>query len=270
VSSLVKNRVYLGEARSGKHVNPRAHKPIVTQAEFEAAQSQRTMLEPRDGSVASQALLGGIARCAGCGHTLKITGNTDKTTGERYPVYYCVGRYAKGACPARATIRASYLDAYVEDVVLQAIESEVGLFAEAATATEKLAEAQRALEQTELELTTYLETDLVVAVGREAFLSGVEARQRRIDEARQTVDSLRASTAIAETLTSGDLLTAWPDLTTQEKRSLLHGLLDEVLLCRDEHSRSKQLALPLSERVEIVPRGGASSTPQSPRRSGET
>ena len=32
----------------------------------------------RDGSVASQAMLGGLVRCAGCGHTLKITGNTDK------------------------------------------------------------------------------------------------------------------------------------------------------------------------------------------------
>jgi Recombinase/Resolvase, N terminal domain len=50
-SSLVKNRVYLGEARSGKYVNPTAHEPIVTQAEFDAAQSQRTLLKPHDGSV---------------------------------------------------------------------------------------------------------------------------------------------------------------------------------------------------------------------------
>ena len=35
----------------------------------------------------------------------------EKTTGERYPVYYCIGRYGSGPCPARATIRASYLDA---------------------------------------------------------------------------------------------------------------------------------------------------------------
>jgi site-specific DNA recombinase len=269
-SSLVKNRVYLGEARSGKHINPRAHEPVVTEAEFEAAQSQRTVLRPHDGSVASQALLGGIARCAGCGHTLKITGNTDKTSGERYPIYYCVGRYAKGNCGARATMRARYLDAYVENVVLGAIEAEEGIFAEAATATEKLGEGQRSLEQAEHELTAYLETDLIVAVGRDAFVRGVEARQRRIDEARQSVETFRANTAIAETLTSGDLLTAWPDLAIHEKRSLLHGLLDHVLLSRDEHSRDKQLALPLCDRVEIVPRGDASLATQSPRRSSQS
>jgi hypothetical protein len=55
--------VYPGGARPGKYVNPQAHEPIVTQAEFDAAQAQRTMQE---------------------------------STGERYPVYYCVGRYAKG------------------------------------------------------------------------------------------------------------------------------------------------------------------------------
>ena len=40
--------------------------------------------------------------------------NPSPKTGARYPTYYCVGRYAKGLCPARATIRASYLDAHVE------------------------------------------------------------------------------------------------------------------------------------------------------------
>jgi DNA invertase Pin-like site-specific DNA recombinase len=255
-SSLVKNRVYLGEARSGRYVNPHAHEPIVTEAEFEAAQSQRTMLEPRNGSVASQALLGGLARCAGCGHTLKVTGNTAKTTGERYPIYYCVGRYAKGNCPARATIRASYLDSHVEHVVLAALSDEDGFLTEAVAAAEKLDDAQRALEQAEHELTTYLETDLIGTVGRQAFLAGVDARQARVDQARQNLDTLRAESTIAETLTSGDLLTAWPDLTTQEKRTLLHGLLDQVILRRDENSRTKHLALPLDERVEIVLRGG--------------
>jgi hypothetical protein len=238
-------------------VNANAHEPIVTEPEFDAARSQRTMLEPHGGSVASHALLGGIARCAGCGHTLKVTGNTAKATGERYPVYYCVGRYAKGNCRARTTIRASYLDSYVEHAVLEALSSEDGFLAEAAAATEKLSETQRTLEQAEHELTSYLQTDLISTVGEAPFLAGVDARQERVDQARQELESLRAESAIAETLTSGDLLTSWPDLTTEEKRTLLHGLLDRVLLRRDENSRNKQLALPLGERVDIVLRGGA-------------
>jgi site-specific DNA recombinase len=262
-SSLVKNRVYLGEARSGKYVNPSAHEPIVTVAEFDAAQSQRTVLSPHDGSVASQALLGGLARCGGCGHTLKITGNTAKTTGERYPVYYCVGRYAKGNCPARATIRARYLDSHVEQAVLEALSSEDGFVAEAVHATEKLAEAQRALDQAEHELAVYLQTDLVTTVGQDAFLSGVEARQARVDEARQQMEVMRAESAIADTLTSGDLLAAWPELTTVEKRTLLHGLFERVVLHRDENSRHKTRALPVAKRVEIVLRGGAHLAPSA-------
>ena len=112
VAALIKNPVYLGQARSGKVVKEGAHEPLVTRAEFDAAQAvKKSLFKQRDGSVASKAMLGGLARCAGCGHTLKITGNTDKKSGQRYPVYYCVGRYATGPCPARATVRASLLDA---------------------------------------------------------------------------------------------------------------------------------------------------------------
>ena len=99
VSALVKNPVYLGQARSGKVVNDSAHEPIVSRAEFDAAQAvKKSVFAQHDGSVASQAMLGGLARCAGCGHTLKITGYTDRKSGERRATYYCVGQYASGTC----------------------------------------------------------------------------------------------------------------------------------------------------------------------------
>ena len=261
VSSLVKNRVYLGEARSGSHVNPQAHEAIVTQAEFDAAQSTRTLLQARDGSVASQALLGGLARCAGCGHTLKITGNSNRKTGTRYPIYYCVGRYAKGNCTARATIRASYLDNYVEQQVLQALRAEGGFLADAVEASEQLAEAQRVLEQAEHELSLYLQTDLITTVGQDAFLAGVDARQVRLTEARELVEKLRSESALAEELTSGDLLAAWPQLELQEKRALLHGLLDRVVL-RRAAGRGAQAA-PVAQRTQIVLRGNVLLEPSA-------
>src|SRR4029453_10365376 len=108
-SNLIKNPVYLGQARSGKFVNDDAHEPLVTRAEFDAAQLGRTMLKAQDGSLAAQAMLGGLARCAGGGHPRKTGGNKSRKTGRRYPTYYCTGRYASGLCPARATIRASRL-----------------------------------------------------------------------------------------------------------------------------------------------------------------
>jgi hypothetical protein len=60
---LVKNPVYLGQARSGTFVKENAHEPLVSRAEFDAAQSvKKSLFQQRDGSVASQAMLGGLVR----------------------------------------------------------------------------------------------------------------------------------------------------------------------------------------------------------------
>jgi DNA invertase Pin-like site-specific DNA recombinase len=253
VSSLVKNRVYLGEARSGKYVNPRAHERIVTQAEFDAVQTQRTLLKPHDGSVASLAMLGGVVRCAGCGHTLKIAGGRIRSSGERYATYYCTGRYAAGRCPARATIRASYLDNYVEQQVLTALTAGDGFVAQALEQTDEITQAQRRLETAEHELTLYLQTDLIGTVGPDAFMAGVETRQQAVDEARAELDALRAQSVVLDQLPSGDLREMWPQLDLQEKRTLMHGLLDRVVLQRDV-TKGRNPA-PLSERTQIMLRG---------------
>jgi DNA invertase Pin-like site-specific DNA recombinase len=252
-SSLVKNRVYLGEARSGKYVNATAHEPIVTQAEFDAAQSKRTLLRPHDGSIASLAMLGGLARCAGCGHTLKIAGGRIRSTNERYATYYCVGRYAKGNCPARATIRASHLDRYVEQQVLAALTAGDGFVAQALQQTDEINQAQRHLETAEHELMLYLQTDLISTIGPDAFVAGVETRQHAVDEARAELEALRAQCAVLDLLPSGDLREMWPQLELQERRTLMYGLLDRVVLQRDE-SKGRNPA-PLSERTQIVLRG---------------
>jgi hypothetical protein len=255
VSSLIRNRVYLGEARGGSYANPKAHEAIVTQAEFDAARSTRTVLSTRDGSVASLALLGGLARCAGCGHTLKVTGNTDKKTGDRYPIYYCVGRYAKGNCRARATIRASYLDSYVEQAVLNALRDEDSVLAQALETSEAADAAAREVEAAAHELQLYLQADLVSVVGTEAFRAGVQSRQERLDHANTKLTEIQASTVVGDEILPADLLQAWPDLTTAEKRTIMHGLLDRVLLERDE-TRGRTRT-PIDERTTISLRGGS-------------
>jgi DNA invertase Pin-like site-specific DNA recombinase len=255
VAGLVKNPVYLGQARSGTIVNNDAHEPLVTRAEFDAAQStKKSLLAPRDGSLASQALLGGLLRCAGCGHTLKITGNTDKRTRERYPIYYCTGRYASGPCPNRATARASLVDTFVENEVLHALRAEGGLVAQAVAASEQLQAASREVEQAEHELDLFINNPkLLTVIGEQKFLDGVEIRQQALDQARHTLGELRSQTAVIEELAEGDLLQAWPTLTTQQKRRLLHGLLDRVVLTRAQ-GRGRH-ANPIQERTQILLRG---------------
>jgi Recombinase zinc beta ribbon domain len=117
-----------------------------------------------DGSIASQAMLGGLARCAGCGHTLKITGGGP--AGSRYATYYCTRRYASGTCGEPATIRAAYLDEYVEAQVLNALSSQHSLVAQAVESSQQIDEAVRALAEAEHELELYLATDLISTVGQ--------------------------------------------------------------------------------------------------------
>jgi site-specific DNA recombinase len=255
VAGLIKNPVYLGQARSGKVVKEDAHEPLVTRAEFDAAQSvKKSFFKQRDGSLASQAMLGGLARCAGCGHTLKVTGNTDRKSGARYPVYYCTGRYATGPCPARANVRASLLDAYVEEQVLRALRQEDGLLAQAVAASEQIEAAARSVTEAEHELDLFVNNPkLLSLLGEKKFVEGVEVRQRAVDEARTELVEARSQTALAEELADGDLLRAWPSLTTQERRRLMHGLLERVVVSRAD--RRGRHARPISERAQILLRG---------------
>jgi site-specific DNA recombinase len=253
IAGLLRNRAYLGEARSGSVVNPQGHEPIVSQAEFDAAQGQKTLLSAPELSLSAEALLKGIARCAGCGHTLKISGTFDTKLGRRVPNYYCVGRYAKGHCPARASIAAEKLDRYVEEQALAALRAEGGLFAQAVEASAQVELAAHAVGEAEHELDLYLTSELMSVIGQERFLQGVDARQQTLDRARAELNQLRAQSTLAEELTSGDLITAWPELSIQERRQLLHGLLDRVLVKRSDGR--KRDALPLSERTQIILRG---------------
>jgi site-specific DNA recombinase len=253
VAALLKNPVYLGQARSGKVVKEAAHEPIVTRAEWDAAQSSRTLLRPKAGtSVSAMALLGGLIRCGGCGHTLKIAGGRPRAGKPPYPTYYCSGRYAKGLCPSRATIRASIVDDYVEAEVLQALEAEGGPLAQAVQASQHVDQATRDLEAADHELDQYITNpQLLTMLGEDRFLLGVDARQRALDHARTRLAELRQHQELAAELTDGSLLDAWPTLTTQEKRRLLHGLLDRVVLRRSD----ARLGLPIADRTQIVLRG---------------
>jgi hypothetical protein len=199
-------------------------------------------------------MLGGLVRCAGCGHTLKITGNTDRKSGERYPIYYCTSRYATGLCPARATARASLVDAYVERQVLEALRAEGGLLAQAAGASAEIESAASAVAEAEHELDLFVTNPkLLTLLGEERFLDGVETRQRALDEARQALAELRQRSTLAHELADGDLLRSWPTLTVQEKRRLMYGLLDRVVVKRA--SGRGRHAGPIAARTQIVLRG---------------
>ena len=138
--------------------------------------------------------------------------------------------------------------------MLAALGGEGGLIAQARVASEALEGATQAVEAAEHELDLFVANPkLLSALGEQRFLDGVEARQQALEEARAQLAEIGSQTAIVEELTDGDLLGAWPALTTPEKRTLLHGFLDRVVL-RRAGARGRA-APPIEARTQIVMRG---------------
>jgi site-specific DNA recombinase len=219
--ALLANRVYLGEISAGGVVNAHAHPPIVTLAEFEAAQKARGHGVVR--SLDSPALLAGILRCESCRHALK-----PKTlSGGRSKVYRCTRKHGSGTCPAPATIYASVAEPYVERLLLEAAKATRPLRPE--QLTHKIEQAERDVESARAELHAFATDEGILALGRDVFVAGVEARQARLDEAETRRRDLFAENA--STLPSiAQVRELWPTFTTAEKRLVLERAFDTIVV----------------------------------------
>jgi len=113
LNGIVGNRVYLGEIRAGPAVNTDAHPPIVTRAEWEAAQATRAPRAPRG----EGQLLSGIIRCASCSYGLSP--NTDGQRG--YSRYDCRKHTPGGTCPEPVGISVRATDEHVETAFLESL-----------------------------------------------------------------------------------------------------------------------------------------------------
>jgi site-specific DNA recombinase len=227
-AKMIANRAYLGEARSGQHVNESAHAPLVSRAEFEAAQGDRTVASARIGD---GLMLQGVARCAGCRYVLKPDTMRGRN-GERLGIYRCRGRHAAGRCPAPASIMARVLDPYIEEAFIAAL-GPTGPLAEAVASTKALDAAVAALEDAEAELAAYRdEPGIMTAIGKDRFLEGLEARAEVVRVAQAKLNEARQQNAMNghDATTPGALVEAWPTLTIAEKRALLTASLDAIFV----------------------------------------
>jgi site-specific DNA recombinase len=247
VSKIIKNRVYLGEARSGAHVNPDAHEPLVTRAEFEAAQGKTTVANPRNGQ---GLLLSGLVRCQGCRYVVKPDTMKDRD-GSTVGLYRCRGRHAAGKCPAPATIMARILDPYIEKRFLAALGPN-GPLAEASEASVAIEDAVALVQEAERELDDYLAATPAAVVGPARFRAGLEERQGTLEDAQGKLNEARQGSAFVGELTPGDMLEAWPSLSVSEKRHLLTAAVDAVVI---RAVRGSGRAVPVEERVHILWRG---------------
>jgi hypothetical protein len=117
VVSMLRNPVYLGEARHGDTVTKDAHEAIVPRGLWRKCQG-RAKPSARTGKLTQRFLLQGIATCASCGRAMYLTrGNSG------VPVYYC----RRLDCDERAYAQAHRLDAFVLNMLFGYEDDEVSV-----------------------------------------------------------------------------------------------------------------------------------------------
>jgi hypothetical protein len=228
-------------------VNSEAHEPLVTRAEFEAAQGTTTVATPRNGD---GLLLSGLVRCQGCRYVVKPDSMKDRD-GSTLGLYRCRGRHAAGKCPAPATIMARLLDPYVEAQFLAALGPD-GPLAEASEANAAIELAVAAVQEAEREVDGYLAATPASVVGPQRFRTGLEERQRVLEVAQARLAEARQTSAFVGDLTPGSLLEAWPSLSVSEKRHLLTAAVDAVVI---RAVRGSGRSGAIKDRVRILWRG---------------
>lgn len=218
VRYLLRNRVYIGELRVGRHVNPNAHEPILDRQTFEAVQAkfgQRT----RPAKSGRPGLLTGLVRCASCGHVMTRQGA--KGGGRSYT---CPKRHSGGHCPAPAGISEGRLDAYVEPIARAELQR---VWTRIATGN-RLAALQAEADAAHAERDAYLEAVDAAGLGASAAAAGMRSRQERVDRAEAEVRAEMARIPTLPAVRSGEEV--WEDLSVHERNTVLRGLLACVVV----------------------------------------
>ncbi len=238
VERMIKNRVYLGEAHRGRAVNQKAHEPIVSLAEWQAANLAPVRASKR-GSRPN--LLGGIVRCAGCRYLLAPQVSKPGRPSEQL-LYRCRGVHNAGQCAAPVSIRREGLEQYVEAVWRSEMEDQalrVGVDSEGlACAVAELQEAEQELESFASDLTARR----LLGGGYHAAL---QARATAVDEARAKVMAAGALGPDTE------MIATYDELSLEERGRILSSSIDAVIVAAGDTSA------PLEERVRILWRGEA-------------
>lgn len=244
VRALLRNRVYLGELRVGKYVNPDAHEPVIDQRTFDEVQRKLASNTRPARSVTGPALLAGLVRCASCGHVMTRTGRGSNASKHDHN-YVCVRQHSGESCPAPAGIVARCLDEYVERVALAELRR---LQVEVAE-SDGVTEAQAAVASAELELDAYLDAVRAADVGAEAFARGAKKRSEAVEVAKDALYAALARRPADPSLGSG--ADAWQDLDPHERNTLLRSLLAAVIV----RPAGKGRRVPVEDRVRVVAYG---------------
>jgi site-specific DNA recombinase len=229
-AKVIRNRVYLGEVRVDQWVNTSAHEPIMERSLWEAAQLEHPRPARRGGP---GALLGGLARCLGCGYVMT------RSVSAKGSIYRCTAHNKRGeSCPAPAIIGERKLDVFVEERVLTELEE---LAVSAQERSEALSGAERALEAAEAELVAYQRATRATGLAEAMLVEGLRSRAAEVDDARRHLAEARLAVGPVPDPTT--LRELWGELGVEERRHVLRGALSAVVVAKGRGPCEGRVAL---------------------------
>ena len=187
--------------------------------------------------------LGGIVRCAGCGKPLAVG-----SLRGREPYYSCTVE----GCKQRTGIKAAALDAYVGNVVTQAVLDEVPEVIAVLAGDDRYQRGLDAVEQARVELDTYRAEIKVSDVGAEQWKRDVAARTEALELARAELRGIRAQ-PVAYSAPIPVSAGQWAEASEAERAEIVEAAMDRDRLAR------------LVERVVVRPCGRGKRVPVAER-----
>jgi hypothetical protein len=235
VRRMFTSPTYLGRISIGDSIyQERAHPALVDERTWTLA--QRSNPRPRhDGTLASQGLLAGTIRCAGCGHVLTVTASGPP--GARVASYTCRRVRASGVCPAPASAVVAKVDA----LVMPGLDDRATP-ADTEAARAEVEEASAALDAVEAELDAFLAAGLVTALG-DRYAREVARRREAVESAAEAHRD--AANALQDIYAQGFF---GSDSLTFRRGEARRHLVSVTLSKADKRGRWQ----PLDERLEVV------------------
>lgn len=246
VRYMLRNRVYIGELKVGRHVNPAAHPPIIDLPTFEAVQA-KLAARTRPARSGEPSLLIGLVRCASCGHVMT------RQSRKGGKAYTCPKRHSGGSCPAPAAIDIGRLESYVEPIARAELRR---VWTRIATGS-RLAELRVETEAARAERDVFLEAVDAAGIGTSAAAAGMRTRQERVEQAEAAERAELGRIPILPAVKSGDEV--WDDLSVHERNTVLRGLLTCVVV----RPVGRGQTVPVGERARVLRYGADITLPTS-------
>lgn len=241
LATILSNRVYLGEARSGKFVNPDAHEPLIDHATFTAIAHIKGDAVPRS---EEGTLLAGLLRCAGCRHLLKPDAVTN-SKGQRLRMYRCRGEHASGKCRDRTAV----LESVIAPVIERQFFADVGgSTATGAALHEELHELEHDVAAADAELVAYRDDERIAGIlGADRYVDGLQKRVEDLEAAELALVRARVRLGILDVFDT-DVVSEWSKRTVGQRRKALSAVFDAIMV-RSGKTR------PITERTHFIHAG---------------